>query len=147
MTNSLQNFWKRWKKEYLREHHRMKLTRGEAHTPKVGEVVTVYNEGHPRGLWRLGKIEKLVQGVDGNVRGVHVKVISKRGRPKVLRRPIQHIYPLEVCSEADPVSEPSPSLADTEEDTAVRRDERPRRLAALNARKIMHALAEGSVNI
>ena len=62
--------------------------------------MTVYNEGHPRGLWRLAKIESLVQGSDGVVQGVCVGVMSKRGRPKILHRPLQHIYPLEVRSES-----------------------------------------------
>ena len=31
------------------------------------------------------------------VRGVSVRVISKKGHAKLLRRPVQHIYPLEVC--------------------------------------------------
>ena len=38
-----------------------------------------YDDGHPRGLWRLRKIESLVCGVDGVVRGVHVRVMSKKG--------------------------------------------------------------------
>ncbi len=51
----------------------------------------VYDEGHPRGLWRLGRIKELIHGVDGKAHGVHVRVVSKNGHVKVLRRPIQHI--------------------------------------------------------
>ncbi len=39
-------------------------------------------------------------GSDGIVRGAHVKVMSKSGIRKSLRRPLQHIYPLEVCDES-----------------------------------------------
>ena len=35
---------------------------------------------------------------DGKIRGVRVKVVSKGGQVKIVRRPIQHIYPLEVQS-------------------------------------------------
>ena len=41
-------------------------------------VVTVYDDGHPRGLWRLGKVESLVRGADGVVHGVSVRVMSDR---------------------------------------------------------------------
>ena len=60
--------------------------------------MTVYDEGHPRGLWRLGRIEELILGADGKIRGVRVKVVSKGGQVKIIQRPIQHIYPLEVRS-------------------------------------------------
>ena len=101
LTKSLQKFWKRWRKEYLmelREFHRVQLGRGLAHHPVKGEVVTVYDEGHPRGLWRLGRIEDLIEGMDGRIRGVYVRVISEKGRARVLHRPVQHFYPLELDS-------------------------------------------------
>ena len=53
--------------------------------------MTIYDEGHPRGMWRLGKIENLIEGVDEQVRGVYVRVMSKKGHMKILCRPIQHI--------------------------------------------------------
>ena len=102
LTRVLQKFWKHWKKEYLselREFHHTQFERGIAHTVERGEVVTVYDEGHPRGLWRLGRVEDLIQGSDGKVRGVYVRVSSKGGRVRVLQRPVQHIYPLEVQSQ------------------------------------------------
>ncbi len=38
----------------LREHHRTRLARGETRDLMVGEIVTVYDEGRTRGLWKLG---------------------------------------------------------------------------------------------
>ena len=108
LSKTLQQFWKRWKKEYLlelREFHHTREEMGSSHAVKEGEVVTVYDEGHPRGLWRLGKIENLVCGSDGIIRGVYVRVMSKKGYAKTLRRPLQHIYPLEARREP-PDSEP-----------------------------------------
>ncbi len=58
--------------------------------------MTVYDEGHPRGMWRLGRIEELTPSSDDKLRGVRVRVISKGGQVKIIRRPVQHIYPLEV---------------------------------------------------
>ena len=101
LAKTLRRFWKRWKREYL-----LKL-RGISHTLEKGEVVTVY-DGHPRGLWKLGRIEYLITSSDGKVRGVFVKVLSKKGHSKTLRRPIQHIYPLEVHSACSELSSASP---------------------------------------
>ena len=41
--------------------------------------MTVYDEGHPQDLWRLGRIEELIPGADGMIHGVSVKVVSKGG--------------------------------------------------------------------
>ncbi len=103
LSRILQHFWKQWKEEYLlelREFHRAQEDKGGSYAIREGEVVTVYDDGHPRGLWRLGRIESLVRGSDGIVRGVYMRVMSKKGHIKTLRRPLQHIYPLEVPSES-----------------------------------------------
>lgn len=102
LENVLQHFWNRWKKEYLlelREFHRTHVQKGNKYAIEKGDVVTIYDEGHPRGLWRLGKVEELIRGADGLVRGAQMKVVSKNGSPRLLRRPLQHIYPLEVRSD------------------------------------------------
>ena len=105
LLKTLEGFWRRWKKEYLlelREFHRTRVQGGTTYSLKKGDIVTVYDEGHPRGLWRLGRIEDEIQSADGGIRGVLVRVTSKRGHVKLLRRPIQHIYPLEVhCGSHD----------------------------------------------
>ena len=87
--------------------------RGSTYIVNKGDIVTVYNEGHPRDLWRTGKIESLVSGADSVVRGVLVKVMLKKGHPKLLHRPLQHIYPLEVHCE--PTAENSPGATQTAE--------------------------------
>lgn len=154
LSKVLQHFWNRWKREYLlelREFHRLREEKGSSHVVKEGEIVTVYDDGHPRGLWRLGRIMDLVRGSDGIVRGVYVRVMSKKGRPKTLRRPLQHIYPLEVRYEpidGDPApaeatqdlapdghSDPTPPPFDTTESTPDdSMSRRPTRRAATQAR-------------
>ena len=50
LAKTLERFWKRWKREYLlelREFHRTSQQGGAAYLLKPGEVVTVYDEGHP----------------------------------------------------------------------------------------------------
>ena len=45
---------------------------------KEGEVVSMYDEDQPRGLWRLGRIVSTIKGTDGKVKGVRVLVLSKK---------------------------------------------------------------------
>ena len=136
----LSKFWKRWRKEYLlelREHHRTRcVTHGSDADIQVGAIVTVYDDSHPRGMWRLGVVEELIIGADGVTRGARVRVISKTGRPTTLRRPIQLLYPLEVRAHR------TPEEGDCMDDIAAEPqtshnglpDRPPRRAAALQAR-------------
>ena len=81
ISQILQHFWNRWKIEYLlelRESHRSCERYGSTYVVQRGDVVTIYDEGHPRGMWRLGKVEHIVTGVDGVVRGVCMKVMSNK---------------------------------------------------------------------
>ena len=45
----------------------------------------------------------IIKGTDGRVRGARVRVLSKRGKPTILQRPIQRLYPLEIrdCIDGD----------------------------------------------
>ena len=60
LLKTSEKFWKRWKKEFLlelREFHRTYQTsKGVKDVVQEGQVVTVYDEGQPRGLWRVGRI-------------------------------------------------------------------------------------------
>ena len=110
LTISLQKFRKRWKKEYLmelREFHCTRPEKGLVYTLERGKIVTIYYEGHPRGMWRLWRI------------------VSKKGHVKILRRPVQHIYPLEVRSGTQTrepaglkalIPDPNPRLGEVEQE-------------------------------
>jgi len=98
LSLKLGHFWKRWKREYLselREHHKRNVTKGGA-IVEIGDIVTVAEEGVSLGKWRLGKVEELITGKDGEIRGANVKVLTKKGKPMYLNRPVQKLYPLEV---------------------------------------------------
>lgn len=87
----------------MREFHHNQVKEGMVCSLKEGEVVTVYDKGHLRGLQRLGRIEDVMQSTDGGVHGVVVKVTSGRGTVRYLQEPIQHIYSLEVCCNSSPL--------------------------------------------
>lgn len=99
LNKVLTDFWSRWRTEYLlelREAHRFyPHQKGIDSRICVGDVVLVHDENLPRGLWRLGRVEQLMVGTDGNVRGAAVRVVSKGQNVTIVNRPIQRLYPLE----------------------------------------------------
>ena len=145
LSNVMNHFWKRWRKEYLlelRNSHRNVTQHSSNRIVSIGDVVIVHEENQPRGKWRIGRVEALVTGSDGQVRGAVVRVKTKAGRLTKLRRPVQRLYPLEVrCRNEDPEPTISPSRAEPdpavssvrpEQHSELRRD-RPRRVAAIEA--------------
>ena len=138
--------WDRWRDEYLhelREHHRQLRTTKGVHRPvQEGEVVVIYEDTLPRGMWRLGKVEKLISGNDGNVRAAQLKVHSKEGRTRLVNRPIQHLHPIEVREEeavppdsSEKELTPRPTGPPPSEETSSGPGQRrPQRAAAAKAR-------------
>ncbi|KAK2547289.1 hypothetical protein P5673_032848 [Acropora cervicornis] len=94
------HFWIQWSNEYLlelRNPHRVKTREAEGQIVAVGDVVIVHEDGLNRGLWKLGRVESLIKGKDGLVRGAVVKSTTpKKRNPTRLRRPLQRLYPLEL---------------------------------------------------
>ena len=58
----------------------------------------VHDEKHPRAFWKLERVEQLIKGQNGNVRGAVIRVHSNSGS-RFLRRPSQMLYPLEIGCE------------------------------------------------
>ncbi|KAL5516727.1 hypothetical protein EMCRGX_G002133 [Ephydatia muelleri] len=98
VNHVLECFWRRWRSEYLaglREYHaygaRVKPAKSKV---AAGDVVLIYDADQPRTMWRMGRVESLLQSSDGNVRGASLPV-SSGSKSTLLRRPIQQLYPLE----------------------------------------------------
>ena len=53
-----------------------------------------------RAFWKLGKVEELIPGKDGEVRAAVVKVGRNLRHPALLRRAMQHLILIEI--KADP---------------------------------------------
>ena len=141
----MNHFWKRLRNEYLLElrySNRKATQKGTNRVVSTGDVVIVHDEDQPRGKWRIGKVESLVTGSDGCVRGAVVRVKTKGGKRSTLRHPVQRLYLLEVqCRDddaeiavssrgTDPV--PAVSSVTPERQPELRRD-RPRKAAAVQA--------------
>lgn len=69
----------------------------------VGDVVIVHNESLPRGFWKLGCIQNLMDGKDGTTRGAIVGIAGKNHRFTSLNRPLQLLYPLEIDHSTGPL--------------------------------------------
>ena len=67
----LTHFWKSFIREYLRslrEHHNLKLKGGIQENIKQGATVYVCEENEPRGNWKMGKVEYVMEGRDVQIR-------------------------------------------------------------------------------
>ena len=146
LNSTMNQFWRRWRHEYLielRETHRH--TSGTATRTQIaaGDLVMVHNENQPRGFWKMAKVQSLIVGKDGKVRGATLRVSSGSGKSTVLQRPTALLYPLEInCHDAIAESEvQNGERLDREVPAEKVREtpERPRREAALQAVKRMKA--------
>ena len=127
----LEQFWQRWKQEYLLElieNHRYRKGEG-TNRIAVGDVVIVH-EDTQRGMWRLGIVEETLTGKDGETRGAVVRVKAGRGASSFLRRPIQRLYPLEVrheeeITECNSTTESNPATVIEQDSNNINKDDDP----------------------
>ena len=106
----LTHFWNQWRKEYvtsLREHQRY-LFKGRSRTIQLNDIVIVFDEKCPRHLWRTAKVEKLLHGGDGCIRGAEVKLSRSGNR---IRRPVSKLYPLVTETENSDIEDKNESIA------------------------------------
>ncbi|CAB3999250.1 Hypothetical predicted protein [Paramuricea clavata] len=93
----LKNFTTQWKEDYLlslRESSKAQ-SRG-AEIISVGDIVVLKNESTARIFWKLAKVEELITSKDNIVRSAKVGVLNEANKKIQLRRPIQHLVPLEI---------------------------------------------------
>ena len=99
LDTTLKGFWKKWQMEYLRElreRHRIRTRNSRATPISVGDIIIVHEDNMPRNFWKLGRVEETITGKDGITRAAVVKVHFKDGKTKLLKRPIQRLYPIEI---------------------------------------------------
>ena len=150
LTKKLTHFWNRWHREYLsglREVHR--IHNGVPNRIAKGDIVLIQEENAKRNDWKLGIVEKLISGKDGQVRGAQVRKATTRGKPEILNRPLQKLFPLETERKLDVEEkggEESQAEKEDLKDGRKKKDnprgERPRRVAAQNARIKTHLMLD-----
>ena len=131
----LQQLTNQWRREYLielKERSQVGFKGSNKRCISTGDLVLLKNDSTSRAFWKLGKVEDLIPGKDGNVRAAVVKVANNAGRSSHLRRVIQHLVPIEVKvqSESTQTNEAQPTNQVT----------RPRRLAAVNGEALRREL-------
>ena len=135
LNNLLNHYWMRWQSEYLvelRESHRHLLGKSKQ-TPQIaiGDVAIVHDESLPQSFWKLGCVQKLIVGQDGETRGATVRVINKKGKSALINRPVQLLYLMEIHVTENESSEQRMAGQDDSEPMAQPRSQpRPQRSAA-----------------
>ena len=135
LAKLLHHWWNRWKHEYLvdlRETHNLSSSHREEPCIKEGDIVTIHQDKMPRGFWRLGKVETIIQGKDKNVRGATVKVVSPDEKMTVINRLLSKLYPVEVTDRCPKVVTDI-NLEKVVESVGSKEHGRPKRAAALDA--------------
>lgn len=132
ISTILDNFWKRWRSEYLlelRDNHRYNSS-SDQHSKMItqGDIVVVRDDSKRRGFWKLAKVERTITGRDGKVRGALIRVHGKGKRMIKLQRPLQHLYPLEIRESA---------VSESHDDIVQQECRRPTRSAAARARELI----------
>ena len=136
----LQRFWSRWRHEYLTSLREFNRISGSNHqTIKVGDIVLVHDD-KPRYSRKLAKIEELIRRNDGLVRAANIR--TKSG---TTNRPITKLHPLEItarvseqANQTDNKEKPVRPIT-TREPLTISTPQRPKRTAAVEARKKISA--------
>ena len=66
----------------------------------------------------MARVQSIITGKDGMVRGAVLKVASKSGPPTMLQRPLQLLCPLEISSNFPTTNVTGPEGESTEQQTA-----------------------------
>ena len=105
-------FWSRWKKEYLQGLQSRQKWNNQRANIQVGDVVIIKDDNAPRNQWSLGRVEETLASDDDLVRQAKIRLatkwIDRKGRrmaePKFLERPITKLVVL-VKNNQEEVSE------------------------------------------
>ncbi|VDP42011.1 unnamed protein product, partial [Heligmosomoides polygyrus] len=93
----MKRFWTIWSREYLtnlreRNHLSLKHKKEGSAVPKHGKVELLVEELLPRNSWKMGRITKLKESSDGEIREAEVKMSNGR----LVRRPLNLLVPVEL---------------------------------------------------
>ncbi|XP_065108476.1 uncharacterized protein [Paramisgurnus dabryanus] len=95
----IEQFWCRWKREYLLNISLRQKWHSPQRNLKVNDIVIIKDDNLPRNHWQLGRVIETVQSSDGLVRRVKVQVGDRKphkkqdppSKPSVIERPIKKL--------------------------------------------------------
>lgn len=88
-----QQFWTKWKNEYLMELQKRNKWTTKRPNLEVGELVLIKDENLPASQWPMGRVQEVHPGDDDLTRVVSVKTansVLKRGINKIAPLPVKH---------------------------------------------------------
>ena len=135
LTKKLSHFWNRWNREYmvdLREFH--KLNNHNNILVEKGDLVFLQEDNIKRGQWKVGIVEEIIFGKDGEPRGATVRKYEK-GKIVHLNRPLQKLYPLEIARDNKGDKSEEKVLSRQESECSVREENESRRQSSRAAAK------------
>ena len=132
LNTLLESYWKKFTSLYLNELRQKHIyIQRKASTKNIlvkNYVVLIKDDRYlPRYRWRLGKVEDLITGRDGNVRGAKLKVVSNTGEVTTCYRPVQKLIPFEIAENLE-------KNDTTNDNEAIVSSMRPQRRAAVKDR-------------
>ena len=83
-------FWIRWRREYLSLLHKRQKWNVPQRDSREGDIVLLLDDGLPRNQWPLAQVTKVFPSRDGFVRKVQLSVVQD-GKRKQLERPIHKL--------------------------------------------------------
>ncbi|XP_049419820.1 uncharacterized protein LOC125880984 [Epinephelus fuscoguttatus] len=99
-----EQFWSRWKKEYLLNLSLRQKWHARRRNIKVNDIVIIKEDTVPRNQWHLGRVVETTEGPDSLVRRVKVQVGERKAatkdcpsKPSIIERPIQKLVLLLEC--------------------------------------------------
>ena len=102
----LNHFRSRFRREYLtelREQQNIKRPKS-GEKVRVGDIVMIFEEKLPCQSWRMGRVERLLRGKDGQIRSAVVRVHQIGQNSTLFRRPLRKLYPVELNEEEDVIN-------------------------------------------
>ena len=129
------SFWNRKNDE--KHHYNGKKKYGETKLFENDVVLIKDDDKLPRNKWKMAKIENVITGNDGEIRGAVLKVCAN-GKCNLITRPIQRLIPFEIVETDN--NDKVDTVEVIENSTNSQEKTRSKRVAALNAdlkRKLM----------
>lgn len=123
----------------LREYHCYDKGTNSLEKIYSGNIVLEHDEHHPQGFWKLARVEKLIEGSDGQARGAVIHIYSRGTKTSLLRCPLKCLYPLEIWCKQDETGQPKSAESNLNEQAQPEEESsqipRPKRAAAERAEK------------
>ncbi|KAK3082830.1 hypothetical protein FSP39_006584 [Pinctada imbricata] len=92
-----EEFWRRWKDEYLHTLQKREKWFKECRNLKPGDIVLMRDKDNVRNDWPMGIIERTFPSQDGRIRKVELTVVKDDKRSTFIRPVSELVLLLEVC--------------------------------------------------